>query len=78
MAMICSIHHDDQDPESSPEGNLATDLTVLNTFLEFGMKRLVGGRRIFINFTNFFHRHPAPDVVTEVQAPRLPLSTLCL
>lgn len=46
--------HNDKGPQSSQEGNLATARTVLNTFLEFGMKRLVGSHRVFINLTRAF------------------------
>lgn len=46
--------HEDQGPGSLVEGNLATARTVLNSFLEFGMKRLVGDSRIFINLTETF------------------------
>lgn len=46
--------HDDKGPEDNTEGNKATARTVLNTFLEFGMKRLVGEHRVFINLTRTF------------------------
>lgn len=46
--------HEDKGPQSSLEGNLATAHTVLNTFLEFGLKRLVGAHRVFINLTQTF------------------------
>jgi EAL and modified HD-GYP domain-containing signal transduction protein len=46
--------HEDLGPGPLVEGNLATARTVLNSFLEFGMKRLVGDHRIFINLTTTF------------------------
>ncbi len=46
--------HNNKGPQSSQDGNLATARTVLNTFLEFGMKRLVGSHRVFINLTRAF------------------------
>lgn len=46
--------HENQGPGPLVEGNLATARTVLNSFLEFGMKRLVGDSRIFINLTKTF------------------------
>lgn len=53
--------HEDQGPqESCTESNLATARTVLNTFLEFGMKRLVGSHRVFINLTRAFFTNIQP------------------
>ncbi len=52
--------HEDKGPEAETEGNLATARTVLNTFLEFGMKRLVGEHRVFINLTRTFFTNLQP------------------
>lgn len=57
--------HDDKGPESCPDGNLATARTVLNTFLEFGMKHLVGGHRVFINLTRAFSQISSPCLSTK-------------
>lgn len=46
--------HENNGPDSSTEGNFATARTVLNSFIEFGMKRLVGDHRVFINLTRAF------------------------
>lgn len=46
--------HEDKGPESCQDGNLASAHTVLNTFLEFGLKHLVGPHRVFINLTETF------------------------
>ncbi|MEL0587677.1 MAG: HDOD domain-containing protein [Candidatus Thiodiazotropha sp. (ex. Lucinoma kazani)] len=45
---------DDTDTEAGFDGDLATARTVLNSFLEFGLQRLVGPHRIFFNLTRIF------------------------
>jgi EAL and modified HD-GYP domain-containing signal transduction protein len=52
--------HEDQGPGPYQDGNLATARTVLNTFLEFGMKHLVGDHRVFINLTRTFFTDVQP------------------
>lgn len=41
-------------PGADFDGNHATATTVLNSFVEFGMHRLVGSHRVFINLTRTF------------------------
>ena len=42
------------------DGDLATARTVLNSFLEFGMHRLVGSNRAFVNMTHAFFTNIKP------------------
>lgn len=52
------------------DGNVATARTMLNTFLEFGLKQLVGPHKAFINLTKTFF--------TDMQAPPIDKSRLVL
>ena len=47
-------------PQAGFDGNCATANTVLNSFLEFGMRRLVGPHRAFINLTRTFFTDMPP------------------
>ena len=41
-------------PDTNLDGNYATAQTILTSFIEFGMQRLVGSHRVFINLTRTF------------------------
>jgi len=45
---------DNVGPGAGMDGDQATARTVLNTFMEFGLRRLAGSHRVFINLTRAF------------------------
>lgn len=51
---------EDKGPAPGLDGNLATARTLLYTFVEFGIKRLVGSHRLFVNFTQTFFTEIQP------------------
>jgi c-di-GMP phosphodiesterase len=47
-------------PGAEFDGDHATAMTALNSFVEFGMHRLVGSHRVFINLTRIFFTNKEP------------------
>lgn len=60
-------------PGADFDGDHATATTVLNSFVEFGMHRLVGPHRVFINLTRTFFTNKQP---LELDKQRLVLEVL--
>lgn len=56
---------DDEGPGAGFDGNYITAHTVLNSFLEFGMQRLVGPHRVFINLTRTFFTDLQPPPIDK-------------
>ncbi len=58
--------------DPSLDGNVATQSVMVNTMLDFGMKKLVSDKKAFINFTekNLLNRAPqllpADSIVVEI------------
>ncbi len=52
--------HQDSEPLEGFNGDFATARTVLNTFIEFGIQRLVGPHRAFVNLTKSFFSDMQP------------------
>ncbi|PLX47991.1 MAG: signal protein [Desulfobulbaceae bacterium] len=52
--------HKDLGPAEGHEGNLTTAHTILSSFVEFGLRRLAGNRRVFINLTRSFFTDITP------------------
>jgi EAL and modified HD-GYP domain-containing signal transduction protein len=57
--------HQNCGPEEEACGNLVTARTLLYTFLEFGVKRLVGPHRAFVNITRTLFMDMQPQLIDK-------------